>query len=275
MKQKITQDQRGIAFVLELVVIVAVLAVLGFVGYKVYQHTVYRKPNSSSPTPASSTATQKTFEFNQDIQLKLHQTATLTDGDKTIKFRFTEIKPPSNPNAHCDELCTGMLPTVRTELEYLGKTYEGTATTEVTSSLDMSFEKNGAYPLVPYNIELVSTDFGTPSGTVKITKKEFVQAELGKQFTVHNDGVAALVPGKTGMHIEFGTCGLNSPCIQNVDFYVDDEYVTVPLGFTDPNATPALQFASKDGSYAEHNGTRLRLVESDDKTYATFVFEKS
>lgn len=275
MKQKITQDQRGVAFVLELVIVVAVLSVLGFVGYKVYQHTANRKATSTSSTSSSSPGTQKTLGFGQDIELKLRQTATLTDGDKTIKFRFTELKPPSNPNAHCEELCTDILPTIRTELEYIGRTYQGTSTAETASRLDMSFEKNGAYPLVPYNIELVSTDFKTPTGTVKITKKQFVQAELGKQFTVNDDGVAALVPGKTGMHIEFGTCGLNAPCIRNVDFYVDDEYVTVPLGFAAPNASPALQFASKDGNYAEHNGTRLRLVESDDKTYATFVFEKS
>lgn len=262
VKQKMFDDQRGVAFFLLLVVIVIILSVLGLVGYKVYQT---RSPDLSKT---------QNIEFNQNLNLQLNQTATLGNGNEAIKFRFTKLEPPSNPHAQCEELCMDVLPTIMTELEYAGKTFKGTSTSEV-GGIDMSFEENGAYVLVPYTVELVSVDFSKHSGTVKITQKNFTKVEFGKQFTLENDGVAAVEPGKTGVHIGFGVCGVNSPCIRDIDFYVNDEYVSVfPLGLADPKATPEFQFASKDGSHIEQNGVRLRLIESDDKTYATFVLEK-
>lgn len=256
-------DQRGMAFFLLLIVIVVILSALGLVGYKVYQN--------QNPVDLSKT---QNIEFNQNLNLRLNQTATLGSGSDAIKFRFTKLEPPTNPNAQCEELCMDVLPTIMTELEYAGKTFKGTSTSEI-GGIDMSFEENGAYPLIPYNIELVSADFGKRSGTVRITQKQFTQVELGKQFTLKNDGVGALTPGKTGVHIAFGICGIDKSCIRETDFYVNDQFVDVfPFGFADPKASPELQFASKDGSYIDHDGVRLRLIESDDKTYATFVLEK-
>lgn len=263
IKQKIFDDQRGMTFILVLIVIVIILSVLGLAGKKVYQNQ----------TPSDLSETQN-IDFDQKIELRLNQTATLGNGNEAIKFRLTKLEPPVNPNAQCEELCWDVLPTIMTELEYAGKTFEGTSTSEV-GGIDMSFEENGAYVLVPYNIELISVDFSKHSGTVKISQKKFAKVEYGKQFTLGNDGVVAVEPGKTGVHIGFGICGFNSSCIRDIDFYVNDEYVSVfPIGLADPKATPELQFASKDGSSVEHGGVRLRLIESDDKTYATFVLEK-
>lgn len=271
MRQKLSNDQRGVAFILEVFLIVIVLSAIGFVGYKAYQVKNNQQDNSKSST--QDFKNNSTFGFDEDITLPLHKTVILKDENESIKFRFTELKLASDPNAKCEELCREVLPTINIELEYSGKTFKGTSLSESAASFDMSIEENGAYPLLPYNIELVRSDL-PHSGTIRITKKNFMKVELGKQFTLKNDGVAALVPGKTGVHIRFGTCGISVPCMRDIDFYVDDEYVPVPLGFADMGSSPELQFASKDGSYVEHDGIRLRLIESDDKTYATFVLEQ-
>lgn len=247
--------QRKISYLFIAILALALVSFLWLVGYIVYQKT-------QNPP-------ELYIEFNQNFNLQVGQTATLGSGSETIKFRFTELKPPSNPDARCEELCSQRLPTIMSELEYAGKTLKGTSASE-TGIIDMSYEENGAYPLVPYIIELVGADLNKGTATVKITQKQLQQVELGMQFTLEDDGVAALVPARTGVHIRFGSCGYDSSCIQDVDLYVDGEYIDTTQAFT----TPELQFASDDGAYIAHDGIRLRLVESDDHTYATFVFEK-
>jgi hypothetical protein len=270
MRQKLSRDQRGVA-ILELFLVVAIFSVVGFIGYRVYLSK--NPPLGSSSNTVKSLSSKSTYGFGEDITLPLYKTVTLKDGNELIKFRFTELQPARDPNAKCEELCREMLPTINIELEYSGKTFKGTSSSESTPNFDMSFEENGAYPLIPYNVELVRSNL-PHSGTIKITKNNFMKVELGKQFTLKNGGIAALPSGKTGVHIIFGTCGISAHCMRDVDFYVDDEWVSVPLGFADVGASPALQFASKDGNFVEHNDIRLRLIESDDTTYATFVLEK-
>lgn len=259
MHKRLSSSQRGITHILGLVLVLLVVLAIGFAGYKVYKAGVFEKG--------------KTASFNEDISLRLNQAVTIKDGNEVVKFRFTKLEPPSNPDAACPELCTDVLPIIKTEFEYANKKYEGTSYGD-GGGIDMSFKQNGAYPLVPYVIELVDTNLKS-NGVVRITKKDFINAELGRQFTLKDDGVAALVPGKTGVHISFSICGFNSPCIHDIDYYVNDEYVSVvPFGFAASKASPELQYSSRDGSSVEHNGIRLRLIESDDKTYATFVFEE-
>ena len=261
MRKTVNSDS-GAHLTFKLLAVAAMLCLAGAVGYIVYK-------NISSDSSGFSN-----FEFDTDFSLRRNQAAVLGDGNDLIKFRFTDIKPPSNPSADCTELCHDQLPTITTELEYAGRIYKGKATSK-TGYVDMSFEQNGAYALVPYTIQLAGIDFDNRSGTVKITQKKIATVQFGEEFTVQNDGIAVLTPGKTGLHINFGVCGFDSPCIQDIDYYVNDEYASLPpFGLKDPKATPESQYASKPGSYADHGDIRLRLVESDDATYATFVFEK-
>lgn len=244
-------DGRSAKKVFISILILIVAGALGLVGYRLYE-------NLNSAQAA----------FNEVIDLKVGQKAVLSDGADVIKFRFTELEPVQHPNPGCGgELCRHMLPTIMTELEYAGRTLMGTTTSD-TGIIDMSFEQNGAYPLVPYRVEMVGIDFDRYIGTARIVPKQFTEIKLGEEFTVEDDGVAALVPGRSGVHVAFGVCGDSLPCLRTVDFYMDDEYVpTSSLRLTNP-------VDSLSGVVAEHDGIRLYLVKSDSKTYATFVLEE-
>ena len=67
MKQKLSSDQRGVAFILELVVIVIVLSVVGFVGYKAYKAqngSGNNQPKFSAQSPKDLPQSHNAFGFN-------------------------------------------------------------------------------------------------------------------------------------------------------------------------------------------------------------------
>lgn len=217
--------------------------------------------------------------FDQEITLQTRQAAIIGSGEDMITFRFTEMKPPEKSiDPASPHILMGadasMFPRLYGELEYAGKKMKGTLLS-TTGSFEFSYHENGAYPLIPYDIQVLDVDFAKHIGTIKITQKKFTKIELGAPFTLKDDGVAALVPGKTGVHVNFGICGFDSPCAKNLEFWVDDEYVNIPHNFRDSGADPERQFVSKEGAAVEHGNLRLRLIKTDDHTYATFVLENS
>ena len=271
MKHTLRDDQRGLAHVLAIGLVVILIASTGFVGYRVY-NTKQNSPDSTDQSFSVRHNGKVSSSLDKDFVLPFNKTAELKDGNETIKFRFTEYRPASNQQ--CPELCRGMFPEVDAELEYAGKTYKGTGQVGDGSGFDWSYDQNGAYVLIPYSIELVRSNF-PGSGTLKISKLEFSKITLGKEFTLHDGGVAALTPGKTGVYVGFGICGIDTHCIRSIDFYVDDKYIEI-YGLTNVSGGGGVnQYEAIKGGSVEGGGLRLRLVDSDNTSFVTFVLEKS
>jgi len=109
-------------------------------------------------------------KFNEPITLRVNQAAVLDDDGKEVTFRITEFKPASTPQKMCPELCTDNLDVFYTKLSYNGTSYKGVSYGGIGSAVDMSFEENGDYESIPYEIRINAIT--TPSEyTVLISKK--------------------------------------------------------------------------------------------------------
>lgn len=258
-------NQRGSSpFII--VALVVVLAAGGLVAWRV----------AGVETPIGLTLLRPksvSAKFEKDVKLKVNQKAVFSDNGGRPTLRVTKLEPPKDPNARCVELCTSNLPTIETELEFGGNSYKGQLLSSV-GYIDMSYEENGAYKLIPYAIKIVGTDLDKYEYvTVKVHKKEQVKADIGKQFTLRNGGIAVLEPMETGAHVAFGLCGFNAPCIHDLDVVIGGKEISGAYrAFKYRNAKN--YHRAKPGTSVERDGIRLRLINSDDKTYATFVFEK-
>ncbi len=81
MRQKLSGDQRGVAFILELMVIVVVFSVIGFVGYKAYKAhngSGSGQPKFSAQNPKDLPQSHNAFGFN------LLKSLNSEDKDKNI-----------------------------------------------------------------------------------------------------------------------------------------------------------------------------------------------
>lgn len=264
-------NQSGIAVVLVLIILIAA-GIIGLAGYRVYtSHSVKSNFANGNNMPATSVPA-----FNQTFKLRVNDPITLKHENGTITFRINRLEePPANHSeSSCADLCTDMLPKIETELEYAGKVIKGTVAM-LPSPVDMSFSENGAYDLIPYSFMIDNADYGKGVASITIKPLKLLIVEPGKQFTVHGDEIAALSGRKTGVKIYFGTCGFGANCMRNIYFYANDTLANGTFEADYRTVKPELQYASVDGSVIKGNGYNLRLVDSDDKTYATMVIEKN
>ena len=274
-KHKILAKENLPLLIIFSLTILIIVSVLGLFVYKSIQYNTFFGSEIKS-------------EFNQDIKLKINQAAILSDQNEVIKFGFVKIKEANNPNVDCSiygycssGVSVSEMPTILAELEYAGKTFKATSMSK-TGNMDMSYSENGAYGIIPYNIELINVDFDNKSATVKITKKDYINVEFGKQFTLKDNEIAILEPKKTGVHVKFGNnCNDNyrSNCFTNIESYINGKPVYInpmmsSITPSDMEIIPEMDFPSKNGSFDELDGIRLKLIKSDNKTYATFIFEK-
>lgn len=272
-------NNQGIAHLGLIVLVFIVLIVIGLIGYRVYQANFasifYYGTHGNEIFKRITKSTD--YGFDKEITLPTNKVVALKDGDETIKFRLTNIYSGSRTEPKCpnNALCLRDDPDVKAGMEYAGMTFSGSSGPGIGGSFYLNDVEGVTNKLLPYDVEMLGSDFRRVS-TVKIIKKNFIKAELGKPFTLKNGGVAALEPGKIGVNLWISICGgTATTCIDDINFYVDGESVEMSFrNIVDYRTNPELYYGSRDGSSAEHKGIRLRLLESDDKTYATFVFEK-
>lgn len=217
------------------------------------------------------------ISLNTEMTLRVNENAIINDSGQTIKFRFTDIQPGDPSSQPCGpyDICTSGMPTVSAELTYSGNVYRGSTFSPIGLLSLGSYTSSGQHEIVPYSITITDMNYKKSTGTVKIEKIDHIQVALGEQFTLQNGGLAILDPGNTGVRISFATCGFGTPCISSLDYILNNERVTLPYmySYEEIMSKVGKQYVAKAGAYVEKDGIRLRLIESDDKTYATFIFE--
>lgn len=216
----------------------------------------------------------RSLKFDTDVEISVGQKISGHDEDKTFSFEIVSAKANNGNKCVSDPAAGACAPTqdIKTQLRLGDTAYKGIAYGQ--GQVDMSFSENGAYSLLPYTVEIVEANEAYTSFVVNIHKLEYKAVAIGEAFTIHNNGIGVLAgdPG-TGVHVGFGVCGTDTPCIRTFDAYVKNEIVIQAWSHFHYDDT-GRYYRARAGGSVEQNGIRLKLLESDDKTYAKFVFEK-
>lgn len=239
------------------------------------------------------------IEFDKEFSLPVGREAILDDDGKPVSIKVTDLHDPDTYEepSFCNhnDITAGAcpLPTdIRISVEVAGYTFWNYDYTmysydmsdgehdpyryepmDMGSPVDIE-SMNSEYDIFPYDIRVTGGDLPNYA-TLMISKKDnYKKVNLGEEFTLTSDVLVELELARTGLEFR----GFSRYMNQEVDIsrvYIDRlELDEVPEQFVDTRGTGDLDRLTK-GDVIEHKNTRLRVVDSDGETYATFVFERA
>lgn len=225
--------------------------------------------------PVTNAELEKSFTVSEG------QTVTVLDKDTAVAFTITDIHIADDdacsrdnkfdsPNSGAVEgVSMNCFTRISTELSYNGRSYRGVVLNSGTA--DMTFSENGAYDLIPYTIQLETENNSKTQYNATIHRLASQMVNLNQEFTLKKDELATLKnEAGTGIHLSFKVCGNNTPCLDS-STYIHNEHQFADFR---TNEKPTWYKAISNSVIAK-DGIQLRLLESDDATYAKFVFEKT
>lgn len=220
-------------------------------------------------------------EFEKSFVVTTGQTITIQDNDTDVTFKITDIENADNAGCRRDNAYdspssgteTGVslscFTRVSTLLTVNEQSYKGVALDG--GMVDMSFSQNGAYELVPYTIELEREAGGGTQYRATIHRLAHQTVDLNEEFVLKNDEIATLYnESGTGIRISFKTCGMDTSCLDSTTYIHNDYQSSNYISYEKQS-----QYKAIINSAVAKDGIQIRLVESDDATFAKFVFEKT
>lgn len=225
-------------------------------------------------------AISSTGAFDQVYKLAENETLYIDDQGTEVSFRFTDIAPGKKYDAPCEELCADSLPTVDGYLEVDGVRYKAIShfiSPDLENGpMDMSAFENEDLPYshLPYEIYVINTDHDT-FAEVKIVKHQYIEVERGREFTLNAKGTAKLKNSESYVTINFGICGFDTDCVRDESVTLNGErmFSLGGLGYDPGETTKDNQYKVKPGKVIQSGSVSLKVVDGDNKTFTTFIFE--
>lgn len=221
--------------------------------------------------------------FDVAYPLKPRQHIVINDGSTVVNFEIAEITKPDNDGCRRDEnrevdtaasigVSMSCFTRFDTILRVDNRHYRGVSLDE--GIVDLSFPENGAYELIPYEVTITaSSTHKTPNVTIHKLPKQVVR--YGQAVTLKNGEIATLDgDDQTGIRVAFTTCGgVDLPTVSCLreQSYIHGEQPLHSLVSYDKKEP----YKATPGNTVSIGKERIRVIDSDNTSYVTVIFEKN